>query len=144
MSGHLAESHLGAVEDRQYDVADQDPNTLSPNFGSSVRSILHEAIHVARILLRCFETLYQFEAGELIAKTMGADTVIRTLYYQSPALNTILAGEHDDINLITVLAGDMWGLEVLINDEFYPVLIRPDCVLVNLGETLLARVKIIN
>jgi isopenicillin N synthase-like dioxygenase len=136
MSGNLEERTFGGAEDRHFDELDKDPDDLSPEFGKSVRSILREATHVARVLLRCFEELFGFEAGELVAKTIGADTVTRTLYYTSPKLNTVLAGEHDDINLITILSGDMWGLEVLINGEFHPVLIRPDCVLVNLGEML--------
>lgn len=136
MTGNLAERMFGSSEDRQYDDIDVDPDDLSPQFGTYTREILREATHVSRILLRCFEELFKFEAGELISMTVGADSVTRTLYYTSPQLNTILAGEHEDINLITVLSGDMWGLEVLIKGEFHPVLIRPDCILVNLGEML--------
>jgi isopenicillin N synthase-like dioxygenase len=136
MTGNLAEREFGGEEDRRFDEIDRDPNELSPEFGGHVRSILSEATHTARVLLRCFEELFSFEPGELVAKTIGADTVTRTLYYTSPKLNAVLAGEHDDINLITILSGDMWGLEVLINGEFHPVLIRPDCILVNLGEML--------
>ena len=136
MSGHLAESHLGEIEDRMFDKYDVDPDDLSPYFGQEIRAILSESIHISRIVLRCFETIFNLDAGELVAKTMGADSVIRTLFYESSIPNSILAGEHDDINLITVLSGDMWGLEVLVDGSFYPVLIRPDCVLLNLGEML--------
>lgn len=136
MTGNLAERSFGREEDRQFDEIDRDPEDLSPGFGHHVRSILAEATHVARVLLRCFEEIFNFEPGELVAKTIGADSVTRTLYYTSPKLNATLAGEHDDINLITILSGDMWGLEVLIDGDFHPVLIRPDCILVNLGEML--------
>ena len=136
MTGNLAEREFGTSEDRQYDHIDRDPDELSPQFGDLTRSILREATHVARVLLRCFEELFDFQPGELVAMTIGADSVTRTLYYTSPKLNTVLAGEHEDINLITILSGDMWGLEVLIDGAFHPVLIRPDCVLLNLGEML--------
>lgn len=136
MTGHMDERELGQYEDRQFDSIDRDPDDLSPEFGSSVRRILREAVHVSRVLLRCFEVLFNRQPGELINTTTGADTVTRTLYYTSPKLNAVLAAEHEDINMITVLSGDMWGLEVLIDGAFHPVLIRPDCVLVNLGEML--------
>ena len=136
MTGNLDERSYGGPEDRRYDDADRDPDELSPEFGQSARGVLREAQHVARVVLRCFEELFGFTPGELIAKTIGADTVTRTLFYRSTKLNATLAGEHDDINLITILSGDMWGLEVLINGEFQPVLVRPDCALLNLGEML--------
>ena len=136
MTGNLDERAYGQAEDRRYDDIDRDPDELSPEFGQSARGILREAQHVARVVLRCFEELFGFTPGELISKTIGADTVTRTLFYRSTKLNATLAGEHDDINLITILSGDMWGLEVLVNGEFHPVLVRPDCALLNLGEML--------
>ena len=134
MTGNLAEKGDGDEEDRRFDTIDIDPDELSRNSATGRRRLMALSLHAARLVLRCVEDINGFNAGYLVDMTLGADTTTRTLFYDTSVPNSTLAAAHWDINAVTVLAGDMYGLRVRIDGVWYVVRVRKDCALMNLGE----------
>lgn len=143
MLGNAEEHGLGSdPEDWKYDKHDIDPSGLSADFGRWNRLVFRRLLTAGRVVLACMEKIYGLEPGRLTEMSLGSDSVLRTLCYRTDLPEgTILAAEHTDINLVTLLASpNMSGLELQIDGEWVPFETRASSgkvdVLFNIGEML--------
>jgi len=90
-------------------------------------------------MLRAVEIVLNLVPGELIKRTIRADDIVRTLCYRTRDLpfGTVLAAEHDDINLTTMIASlNATGFEALIDGVWHQLLKERDTILFNKAEQL--------
>ncbi|MFT5163144.1 MAG: isopenicillin N synthase-like dioxygenase [Alteromonadaceae bacterium] len=97
--------------------------------------------HIGDQVLRALALVLGQDEGYFVDKTDHGNSVLRLIHYppiQDSSTQSIRAGEHEDINLITLLVGSHEaGLEVKTREgKWLPVTMLPGAIVVNIGDML--------
>jgi len=112
-----------------------------PEFNSIGMQVYKALENTGKYLLRAIALYLNLDEYYFDDKLVNGNSILRPIHY-SPILNkpnnAIRAGEHEDINLITLLMGaSADGLEILNKkSEWIPVTALPDQIVVNVGDML--------
>jgi len=92
-------------------------------------------------VLRALALVIGQDEGYFTDKTDHGNSVLRLIHYppiEDTSTQSIRAGQHEDINLITLLVGSHEaGLEILKRDgSWLPVTMLPGAIVVNIGDML--------
>lgn len=133
------------------EVTDNDPikneypaNVLceeEPEFNQVGMQAYRSLENTGKVMLRAIALYLGLDEYYFDDKIKNGNSILRPIHYgpitQEPK-NSVRAGEHEDINLITLLIGaSAEGLEVLNKKgEWVPVTALPDHIIVNVGDML--------
>ncbi|MFM1898222.1 MAG: hypothetical protein RL577_462 [Bacteroidota bacterium] len=112
-----------------------------PEFNSSGERLYKALESTGREMLRAIALHLDLEENYFDSRIFNGNSILRAIHYppitQDPK-DAIRAGEHEDINLITLLVGaSADGLEVLNKKgEYIPVTEVEDHIVVNVGDML--------
>ncbi len=133
------------------EVTDNDPikDTYEPNIWceelpefNKVGIVAYKALENAgKEMLRAIALFLGLDENYFDAKIHNGNSILRPIHYapiQGEPKNAVRAGQHEDINLITLLMGaSAEGLEILtLQNEWVPVTALPDQIVVNVGDML--------
>lgn len=112
-----------------------------PEFQATFGTIFNSLDALAHKILRVVALTLSLPADYFDSKVNHGDTILRVLHYppiQDQEIPNLRAAEHEDINLITLLAGsEQAGLEVLSRTgEWVPISMIPGTIICNVGDML--------
>ena len=112
-----------------------------PKFNELGKSIYVALEKTATHILRAIALHLSLEENYFDKKIQNGNSILRPIHYPpitSEPKNSIRAGEHEDINLITLLVGaSADGLQVLNKkEEWVPVTKVEDSIIINVGDML--------
>ena len=129
--------------------SDGDPTHFPPNLQvDELPAFQNAAVEAFRALEQLGQTMLQAIALHLEVDedyfhnwVAGGNSILRAIHYPpilSEPSSAVRAGQHEDINLITLLVGaSAAGLEVLRHDDVWvPVTAFPEHIVVNVGDML--------
>ena len=112
-----------------------------PEFQASAVQAFKALEDLGISILQAIALHLEIEEGYFDEWVRGGNSILRAIHY--PAINqepesAVRAGQHEDINLITLLVGaSAAGLEVLRHDnEWIPITALPEHIVVNVGDML--------
>ncbi len=129
--------------------ADSNPAEFAPNsevaelpeFGPIAQEAFEALEELGLVMLRAIALHLELPEGYFDAWVPGGTSILRAIHYppitQEPE-SSVRSGQHEDINLITLLVGaSAAGLQVLRHDgEWIPVTALPEHIVVNVGDML--------
>jgi isopenicillin N synthase-like dioxygenase len=112
-----------------------------PEFNKVGMQAYRSLENTGKIMLRAIALYLGLDEFYFDAKIKNGNSILRPIHYgpiTNEPKNSVRAGEHEDINLITLLIGaSAEGLEVLNKKgEWVPVTALPDHIIVNVGDML--------
>lgn len=112
-----------------------------PEFNTVGRKAYKDLEHTGRYMLRAIALFLGLEENYFDDKIHHGNSILRPIHYPpitSEPQSAVRAGQHEDINLITLLIGaSADGLEVLNKKgEWVAVTALPDHIVVNVGDML--------
>jgi isopenicillin N synthase-like dioxygenase len=112
-----------------------------PNFFNVGMKAYKELENTGKFLLRAIALHLGLEENWFDAHIHNGNSILRPIHYPpitAEPKNAVRAGQHEDINLITLLIGaSAEGLQVLNkNNEWVSVTALPDHIVVNVGDML--------
>lgn len=112
-----------------------------PSFNSLGKKLYQSLEHTARQVLQAIALYLKLEKDYFDDKIINGNSILRPIHYppiENEPKNSIRAGEHEDINLITLLVGaSADGLEVMNkNGDWIGVTEVEDCIVINVGDML--------
>ena len=112
-----------------------------PEFNNCGKSVYQALENTGKHMLRAIALYLGLDEQYFDAKVHNGNSILRPIHYppiESEPKDAIRAGEHEDINLITLLVGaSAEGLEVLNRSgEYIPVTEVEDHIVVNVGDML--------
>ncbi|MBN30709.1 MAG: flavonol synthase [Crocinitomicaceae bacterium] len=112
-----------------------------PNFQNTAVETFKALEGLGRTILRAIAIHLKVDEFYFDGWVRGGNSILRAIHY--PPITTepdsaVRAGQHEDINLITLLVGaSASGLEVLRKDNTYtPITALPEHIVVNVGDML--------
>lgn len=112
-----------------------------PAFNVVGKNVFQGLENTGKHMLRAIALYLKLDENYFDKEIHNGNSILRPIHYppitQEPS-SAIRAGEHEDINLITLLVGaSAEGLEVLNKqNEWIPVTKVEDCIVVNVGDML--------
>jgi isopenicillin N synthase-like dioxygenase len=112
-----------------------------PDFGPTAKAAFESLENLGLVMLRAIALHLELPEGYFDEWVPGGSSILRAIHYppilEEPS-SAVRAGQHEDINLITLLVGaSASGLEVLRHDgEWIPVTALPEHIVVNVGDML--------
>lgn len=112
-----------------------------PEFQQTAVQAFEALENLGQAILRAIALHLEVDEGYFEPWVSGGNSILRAIHYP-PILvkpsTAVRAGQHEDINLITLLVGaSAAGLEVLRHDnEWIPITALPEHIVVNVGDML--------
>ena len=115
--------------------------TEVPGFGETAQSAFKALESLGMVMLRAIALHLDLPENYFDHWVSGGSSILRAIHYPpitSEPATSVRSGQHEDINLITLLVGaSAAGLEVLRHDgAWIPVTALPEHIVVNVGDML--------
>ena len=112
-----------------------------PEFAPSFKSAYQQLEGIGRELLKAIAVYLELDINYFESWVQGGNSILRAIHYPPITIdpgNSVRAGQHEDINLITLLMGaSAEGLQVLNkNNEWIGITAIPGSLVVNVGDML--------
>lgn len=112
-----------------------------PEFAPSFKLAYQQLEGIGRELLKAIAVYLELDINYFESWVQGGNSILRAIHYPPITIdpgNSVRAGQHEDINLITLLMGaSAEGLEVLNkNNEWIGITAIPGSLVVNVGDML--------
>ena len=112
-----------------------------PEFAPSFKLAYQQLEGIGRELLKAIAVYLELDINYFESWVQGGNSILRAIHYPPITIdpgNSIRAGQHEDINLITLLMGaSAEGLQVLNkNNEWIGITAIPGSLVVNVGDML--------
>jgi isopenicillin N synthase-like dioxygenase len=112
-----------------------------PEFAPSFRQAYQQLESIGRELLKAIATYLELDANYFEPWVQGGNSILRAIHYPPITVDpgdSVRAGQHEDINLITLLMGaSAEGLQVLNKqNEWIGITSIPGSLVVNVGDML--------
>ncbi len=112
-----------------------------PEFAPSFKLAYQQLEGIGRELLKAIAVYLKLDINYFESWVQGGNSILRAIHYPPITLdpgNSVRAGQHEDINLITLLMGaSAEGLQVLNkNNEWIGITAIPGSLVVNVGDML--------
>ena len=112
-----------------------------PEFAPSFKLAYQQLEGIGRELLKAIAVYLELDINYFEFWVQGGNSILRAIHYPPITLdpgNSVRAGQHEDINLITLLMGaSAEGLQVLNkNNEWIGITAIPGSLVVNVGDML--------
>lgn len=112
-----------------------------PDFAPAFKNAYQQLEGIGRELLKAIATYLELDSEYFEPWVQGGNSILRAIHYPPITVdpgNSVRAGQHEDINLITLLMGaSAEGLEVLNNkNEWIGITAIPGSLVVNVGDML--------
>ena len=112
-----------------------------PEFAPSFKLAYQQLEGIGRELLKAIAVYLELDINYFESWVQGGNSILRAIHYPPITLdpgNSVRAGQHEDINLITLLMGaSAEGLQVLNkNNEWIGITAIPGSLVVNVGDML--------
>lgn len=113
----------------------------TPQFKATAEQAFEALENLGQIMLQAIAIHLKVEESYFESWVAGGNSILRAIHY--PPItgepdSAVRAGQHEDINLITLLVGaSASGLEVLRHDDTWvPVTALPEHIVINVGDML--------
>jgi isopenicillin N synthase-like dioxygenase len=112
-----------------------------PEFAPSFKLAYQQLEGIGRELLKAIAVYLELDINYFESWVQGGNSILRAIHYPPITIdpgNSVRAGQHEDINLITLLMGaSAEGLQVLNkNNEWIGITAIPGSLVVNVGDML--------
>ena len=112
-----------------------------PEFAPSFKVAYQQLEGIGRELLKAIAVYLELDINYFESWVQGGNSILRAIHYPPITIdpgNSVRAGQHEDINLITLLMGaSAEGLQVLNkNNEWIGITAIPGSLVVNVGDML--------
>ena len=112
-----------------------------PEFAPSFKLAYQQLEGIGRELLKAIAVYLELDINYFESWVQGGNSILRAIHYPPITIdpgNSVRAGQHEDINLITLLMGaSAEGLQVLNkNNEWISITAIPGSLVVNVGDML--------
>ena len=112
-----------------------------PEFAPSFKLAYQQLEEIGRELLKAIAVYLELDINYFESWVQGGNSILRAIHYPPITIdpgNSVRAGQHEDINLITLLMGaSAEGLQVLNkNNEWIGITAIPGSLVVNVGDML--------
>lgn len=112
-----------------------------PEFAPSCKLAYQQLEGIGRELLKAIAVYLELDINYFESWVQGGNSILRAIHYPPITIdpgNSVRAGQHEDINLITLLMGaSAEGLQVLNkNNEWIGITAIPGSLVVNVGDML--------
>ncbi|MEC8458435.1 MAG: 2OG-Fe(II) oxygenase family protein [Bacteroidota bacterium] len=112
-----------------------------PGFAPSFKLAYQQLEGIGRELLKAIAVYLELDINYFESWVQGGNSILRAIHYPPITIdpgNSVRAGQHEDINLITLLMGaSAEGLQVLNkNNEWIGITAIPGSLVVNVGDML--------
>lgn len=125
-----------------FNYPDNIPVEELPEFNDVGKKAFQALEKTGRYMLKAMALFLELEEDYFDQKILYGNSILRPIHYapilEEPPKGAVRAGEHEDINLITLLMGaSAEGLEILTKDgSWVPVTAVEDHLVVNVGDML--------
>jgi isopenicillin N synthase-like dioxygenase len=113
----------------------------TPQFKATAEQAFEALENLGQVMLQAIAIHLKVDESYFESWVSGGNSILRAIHY--PAItrepdSAVRAGQHEDINLITLLVGaSASGLEVLRHDDTWvPVTALPEHIVINVGDML--------
>ena len=112
-----------------------------PEFAPSFKLVYQQLEGIGRELLKAIAVYLELDINYFESWVQGGNSILRAIHYPPITIdpgNSVRAGQHEDINLITLLMGaSAEGLQVLNkNNQWIGITAIPGSLVVNVGDML--------